>query len=154
MFYTGALHTYFRLSTSSGSTTQGLITQVYFHPVKREVTVNLLRTHRHFFFFFGGISNLESMVKLQFQISILHDLHGKGDRKLLHIAWKIKLFMELPLVSQIANFFLMKIYHVLFDYFLFPVLNALRLSYSITLSFEYSLRMLEQLASSFKVTDN
>lgn len=94
------------------------------------------------------------MVKLQFQISILRDLHGKGDRKLLHIAWKIKLFMELPLVSQIAIFFLMKIYHVLFDYFLFPVLNALHLSYSITLSFEYNLRMLEQLPFSFKVTDN
>lgn len=94
------------------------------------------------------------MVKLQFQIPILHDLHGKGDRKLLHTAWKIKLFMELPLVSETAVFFLMKIHHVLIDYFPFPVLNALYPSYCITLSFEYNLRMLEQLAFSFKVTDN
>lgn len=62
--------------------------------------------------------------------------------------------MELPLVSETAIFFLMKIHHVLFDYFLFSVLNALHSSYSITLSFELILRMLEQLAFSFKVTDN
>lgn len=75
--------------------------------------------------FFLWISNLESMFKLPFQISILHDLHGKGDGKLVHIAWKIKPFMELSLVSETAIFFLMKNHHVLFDCFLFSVLNAL-----------------------------
>lgn len=107
-----------------------------------------------FFFFFGGIGNLESMVRLQLPIPILHDLHGKEDRKLLHIDWKIKVFMELPLVSETAIVFLMRTHRVSFDYFLFPVLNALHPSYSIILSFEYNLRILEQLTFSFKVTDN
>lgn len=62
--------------------------------------------------------------------------------------------LELLLVREIPIFFLIKVHYALFNYFLFPVLNALHPPHSITLPFECNLRMLKQLAFSFKVTDN
>lgn len=154
IFYTGGLYRHFRTFNLKWIHHTETDNSGVFPSVKMEVTLNQLRPHSHSGHFSEESVIWRACVKLKFQVSILHDLHGKGDRKLLHIAWKMMLFLELLLVSEIAIFFLMKIHHMLFDYFLFPVLNALHPSYSITLPFECNLRMLEQLAFSFKVTDN